>query len=49
MINLARGMNTGKQLRRTINNGWSGKGKLGIAQVLVKMSLVLRVIIKKKR
>lgn len=48
MINLARGMNTGKQQRRTTNNGWNGKGKVGIAQVLVKMSLVLRVIIFKK-
>lgn len=48
MINLVRGMNTGKQHRRTIYNGWSRKSKVkGIAHMLVKMNLELQIIKKK--
>lgn len=48
MINLVRGMNTGKQHRRTIYNGWSRKSKVkGIAHMMIKMNLELQIIKKK--
>ena len=50
MINLVRGINTGKQHRRTIYKGWSRKSKVeGIAHMLIKMNLELQIIKKKMK